>query len=225
MPSNPVRPGQYDTADDLASEALAEVEQEVGAPATSAKPAASTRPLQSDTPTPGAVKPPPGEKAPDDERTPAERWADNLRAAKLTEADANAILDAVLARGHYAREYKIFHGRLTATLRTRDGYALNRVAGAVDRLRNPVEAVVQQTVFHLNLAGSIVRFKPAGKPDVALPHPSPNEQADVIEKAFLERLAFVDGLAGPVLNQLYQCLAHFDMIVAAATSEGAAENF
>lgn len=211
MDKQPMRPGQYANMEALAASSVAEVEEKLAGP--------GEPPSESNTAPDADVKDPTASL------TPAERWANNLKAAQITEAQALAILDAMLDKGYYQREYKLFRGRLSITLRTRESSSTHRVSEAIDRLRNPLDMVVRQTAFRLNLAGSLVKYASANKQPLMLPHLPANSSYEDLEKAFGERVRFVDGLQETIQAQMFQCLAHFDTIVGAALSEGASENF
>jgi hypothetical protein len=164
-------------------------------------------------------------KKKDESLTPAERWQKNIAAAGLTEDQANAILDETLTNGYYQRAYPLFRGRLSVTLRTRDLYALQRSANAIDKLRNPLDITVSQIMYRLNLAASISKWGPPGK-EIILEQPPLNADVALVEKAFQARLDFIDKAIGaPLVPSVYDCLTHFDKITAAAFSEGASENF
>lgn len=153
-------------------------------------------------------------------KTPMERWRDALEAANLTETEADKILDSVLATGTYEKSYKIFRGRLTVTLRSRDSASLQRVSDALDAVKTNDSRVHMQTMNRYNLAASVVRYQ-----DKVFKHPMATGDSADREKAFYERLAFIDTIPAPVLVQLYAVLAKFDAIVYAALSEGAEMGF
>lgn len=187
------RPGTYSN-DALAKAALEEEEQPAAAPAT--------------TPEPTAKK------------TPMERWREAIESAEVTEEEADKILDAVLATGHYEKTFKIFRGKLAITLRSRDSASLQRVSDALDAVRTNDARVHTQTMNRFNLAASLVRYQ-----DKQFKHSGTGSEASDREKAFYERLAFVDTIPAPVLMQMYAVLAKFDNVVFAALSEGAEMGF
>ena len=155
-----------------------------------------------------------------EKKPPMERWREALAAADLTEAEADKILDSVLATGTYEKSYKIFRGRLTVTLRSRDSASLQRVSDALDAVKTNDSRVHLQTMNRYNLAASIVRYQ-----DKVFKHPPPVAESADREKAFYERLVFIDTIPAPVLVQLYAVLGKFDSIVYAALSEGAEMGF
>jgi hypothetical protein len=195
------RPGQYpapaSTADDLARAALEEKEPD---PESEEKSSSSN-----DSPA---------------KKSPMERWRDAIEAADLTEEDADKILDAVLATGHYDKSHKLFRGRMTVVLRSRDSASLQRVSDALDSIRTNDVRVHTQMMNRYNLAASLVRYQ-----DKSFKHPPANGDINEREKSFAERLSFIDTVPAPVLVQLYTLLSKFDNAVFAAMSEGAELGF
>jgi len=178
-----------------------------------------------------AVDPPAAEAAPADAKdeapaTAVERWRKNLADVRLTEAEAEAILDDVLTKGYWAKSYSLLRGRVQVTFRTRDVYHQRRVANAVDQFRLPTPDKTAAVYVSYNLAGSLAAIDARGFPAKALNHPDPyRAKPEEIETAFNERLAYVEKLPGPLLGALTQALGHFETLVNAALSEGAPEGF
>lgn len=158
--------------------------------------------------------------------TSVERWRKNLEAVKLSEAEAEAILDDVLTKGYWARSYTLLRGRVQVTFRTRDVYHQRRVANAVDQFRLPTPDKTAAVYVSYNLAGSLAAIDARGFPAKSLNHPDPyRAKPEEIEAAFTDRLAYVEKLPGPLLGALTQALGHFETLVNAALSEGAPEGF
>lgn len=156
-----------------------------------------------------------------EERDPIEKWRAGLKAAKITEEQAGRILDSMLEKGYWERDYKLFQGRVSMRLRTRDVQNINRILSTIDRMRVPAQAMIEETIILLNLAGSLVQLR-----DVTLPHPDVNKATiDEIEDAFDARKQFVQRLSGPLLPAIRTALIHFDGVVTAALANGAAEGF
>jgi hypothetical protein len=153
-------------------------------------------------------------------KSPTERWRDAISSAGITEEEADRILDAVLATGHYEKAYKIFRGKLTIVLRSRDSASLQRVSDALDAVRTNDVRVHTQTMNRYNLAASLVRYQ-----DKVFKHPAVNADPADRDRAFFERLAFLDTVPAPVLVQMYAVLSKFDNTVFAALSEGAEMGF
>lgn len=153
--------------------------------------------------------------------TPAERWEKNLADAGLNEAQAFAILDDVIAKGYWEKEYSLFRGRLNVIFRTRDGQHRRRVQRALQEQVAPVSTLTfTEIVTRYNLAASISVFK-----KTRMSFAPDNATVDQIEDAFLNRYDFVGKISGPVFDQLVEALIDFDKIVTAAFSEGAASGF
>ena len=188
------RPGEY--GDSLAQEALEGVANETPAqdPATA---------------------------APEPELEPIEKWRAALKEAGITEEQAGTILDSMLSKGYWEREYRLFYGKVVLKLRTRDAQNINRIMSAIDQMRMPTPAMVDEAIALLNLSGSIVQLR-----DVTLPHPDAlKATVDDIETAFDQRRAFVARIPGPLMPAIRKALVHFDQVVAAALANGAIEGF
>lgn len=177
------RPGDYSPADRLAVE-LANEPDTQEAP-DGAKPATPEKPVD-----------------------PIELWRQELKKVELTEAQADSILDSLLAKGYYEREYMLMRRRLRATFRTRDGSAISRVADVLDMARSNDPRVHNQLMLRQNLASSLVSFQG---------HRLPDE----IEK----RLAFIDKQPSGVIDALYGALQRFDQLMWAVTNDGAVQGF
>lgn len=153
--------------------------------------------------------------------TPAERWQKNIADAGLSEAQAFVILDEVIAKGHWEKEYNLFRGRLNVTFRTRDGQHRRRVQRALQEQVAPVSTLTfTEIVTRYNLACSLSVFKKN-----RMPFAADNATVDQVEEAFLQRYDFVGKISGPVFDQLVEALIDFDKVVTAAFSEGAASGF
>lgn len=161
----------------------------------------------------------PKEDAPD--KTPLDVWRENVRKAGMTETQADSVLEAMMSAGYWEKELALLRGRLKVTLRTRDSYNQQRIANALDGLRNPTQDVYAQTLYRFSLAASLAKYD--GR---VLRHAKKGDGADEQEKAFSERLAFVDTvIPDPVHPLLHKTLINFDDVVRAALSEGAATVF
>lgn len=152
---------------------------------------------------------------------PAERWKRNIDNAKLSVDEANEILDKVLERGYWEKEYDLYGGRLKLTLRSRDAAANQRVANALDEVRTFDQRVLDQARLRVQLASSLVKYR-----DKVLPVAAPDEAPAKHEATFAERLTFCDRfIAGPVIEAVYRALIDFDNKTYAALSEGASAGF
>jgi hypothetical protein len=155
------------------------------------------------------------------ELTPLEKWHKGLEQVKITETQAYDILDALISKGYYEREYKIWGNRVRVMFRTRDTQHLLRVQRSLEALRDPTQFSISQTVFKANVAASLVSYQSATLP---IADPAKGTPAE-IEEAYVKRSEFVAKLPGNVYEQLTIALAHFDSVVNAACAEGAAQAF
>lgn len=190
-------PGQYKTDEELARQMLDEE---------------SKRP---DEAKPETAKAEPKKEAPPKPPT----WEERLAAVELTPDQAFVILDAVLEKGFYERTFPLYGGRISVTLRTRDGSHRQRIANALDELRTNDPRVHGQVMSRMFLAGSLVRFN-KDTLDMA-------EEGDsrAKEAAFQSRLAYVDKLSDPVLDTLFELISRFDGWTFASLSNGAPTGF
>jgi hypothetical protein len=165
----------------------------------------------------------PKEKAP---LTPIEEWHNVLKAAKIDERQALEILTKILETGYYSREYTLFNGLLRVVLRTRTIASSRRIAFNLDQLARPYNAAEpdplhQNISMRLQLIDSLVSYK-----EQSLPHPGLKASPEEIQKAWEARQSFVDyDIPEPVQMAVYQALFHFNTIVNAALSNGAAHSF
>lgn len=210
--------------DDLAMSALREAEGD----APPFVPSISNNPLTPPAPVappaaPAAASPEgkPEETGPKpEELSPTERWRKALEAAKITEAQALQILKAVIHKGFYEKEYSLWNGLVKVVFRTRDAHHVIRLQRALEALEDRSQFSISQTVYRANVSGSLASYQGS-----ALPTTGASDSADAVEQAYQRRYEFVGKLPGPVFEQLTVALAHFDAIVAAAFSEGAAQGF
>ena len=147
-------------------------------------------------------------------------WEDRLQEAKLTPEQGLEILDSMIEKGYYEKSFPLYGGRRHLVLRTRDAYCRQRVALALDALRTNDARVHTQTTLRVCLAGSIAQF---GKKILAFA--PPDADLDVQEKAFNDRLRYIDSIPEPFLDILYETLSQFDIWTYAALSNGAPSGF
>lgn len=191
-------PGQYKSDEELARQMLDEESKRPDEAKPEAKPeAAKAEPKKEKPPT----------------------WEERLAAVELSPEQAFIILDAVLEKGFYERTFPLYGGRISVTLRTRDGSHRQRVANALDELRTNDPRVHGQVMSRMFLAGSLVRFN-KDTLDMA-------EDGDsrAKESAFQSRLAYVDKLSDPVLDTLFELISRFDGWTFASLANGAPTGF
>ncbi len=151
---------------------------------------------------------------------PLASYEERLKQAGIDKAKAAEIVDAVLMKGFYAEDIKIT-SRIKARLRTRNARDTRRAQEILEAQRFTIDSHYNETLTRLLLAASLERFG-----DDTFKHPNPRKSSESeIEKAFQERVAFVDGLPDPALRILFQKLFKFDQVVSTALEEGAIENF
>ena len=194
-------PGQYPTPEEIA----AQMEQDVQA---------SLKPAQ-----PAAAVPKASTKA--DAPTAPMTWEARVKAAGLTEDQAQHILTEILTKGYFERSFVVY-GRVPVVLRSRDGYVRGRLLEIYDQFRVMDPRVYSETYLRVALAGSLVKFGAE-----TFPHAAPSERdPQKLEAAFSERLAAVNGMADPVLEEtLFPLISRFDQWVYAALSNGAPAGF
>jgi hypothetical protein len=196
-----IRPAELSPADKLAAAITEEdtttTSVSASAPANAAAPASDEKPM-----------------------TPDERWRAGLKAVNMTEAEALAIIDAIITKGYYEESMTLFRGRLSVTFRSRDGASLQRIASALDQCATNDPAVHRQVAGRVMLACSLVRYG-----NKTLEPPTGTMNPVDREKAMQASLSFIDSLSGPVVVQLYNALARFDAKVYAALADGSLEGF
>lgn len=151
---------------------------------------------------------------------PMSSYEDKLKAAGLTKAEASEIVDAVLFKGFWAKDVKIT-SRVSARFRTRNARDSRRAAEMLEAQRWTLDSHYTEAMSRLILAASLEQF---GSDKLLHVDPRKAKPEDV-EKAFVERLAFVEGLADPALRLLLGKLWKFDNLVTVALEEGTVENF
>jgi hypothetical protein len=155
-------------------------------------------------------------------KSAVERWRDNIKAAKLTEAEAEAILDAMLLEGYWEKTVNLYRGKLKVVFRTRDSFSILQTALAVDRLQHKEdERAVAQVSFRIALAGSLAQYR-----DKVMAQAKQGASNQEVERAFNQRLDFIDKeIPAAVVTTLWNALVEFDNEVGAALSEGAESGF
>lgn len=147
-------------------------------------------------------------------------FEDALKEVGLTRDRAAAIVDAVLLKGTWSEEVKIT-SRIKARFRTRNARDTKRAQEILEAQRFTIDAHYSETLTRLLLAASLEQFG-----DEQLPHPPLRKTSEAeIEKAFQERIAYVDALPDPALRVLFRKLFEFDQRITVALAEGSIENF
>lgn len=147
-------------------------------------------------------------------------FEEKLKTAGLTKAKAAEIVDAVLLKGHYAETVKIT-STVNVRLRTRNARDIRRAQEILEAQRFTLDSHYSEMWGRILLAASLESF---AKDTFTHPNPRKDKYED-IEKAFQERLAYVDALPDPALRVLLAKLWKFDNQVSIALEEGTIENF
>lgn len=151
---------------------------------------------------------------------PMASFEDKLKAAGLTKAKAAEIVDAVLLKGHYAETIKVT-STVNVRLRTRNARDVRRAQELLEAQRFTLDSHYSEMWGRILLAASLEAF---GKDKFE--HPNPRKDTyEVVEKAFQDRLGYVDALPDPALRVLLAKLWKFDNQIAIALEEGTIENF
>lgn len=151
---------------------------------------------------------------------PMASYEERLKQEGLSREKAAEIIDAVLLKGFYAEDIKVT-SRIKVRLRTRNARDIKRVQEILEAQRFSIDAHYSEAWTRFLLAASLEQF---GEDKFA--HPNVRKEAyDVVEKAFQERVTYVDRLPDPAMRILFSKLFKFDRKVAAALEEGSIENF
>jgi hypothetical protein len=151
---------------------------------------------------------------------PMASFEEKLKEAGLSRDKASEIIDAVLLKGFYAEDIKVT-SKVKLRLRTRNARDTKRAQEILEAQRFTIDSHYTEMWSRLLLAASIEQFG-----DDKFVHPSPRKEAyDVIEKAYQDRIAYVESLPDPALRVLFGKLWKFDQRVSVALEEGSIENF
>ncbi len=151
---------------------------------------------------------------------PMASYEERLKEVGLTREKAAEIVDAVLLKGFWAEDVKIT-SRIKCRLRTRNARDTRRANEILEAQRYTIDAHYSEHLTRLLLGASLEQFG-----DDKFTHPNPRKSPEVeVEKAFQERMGYIDGLPDPALRILFSKLYAFDRKVAVALEEGAIENF
>jgi hypothetical protein len=151
---------------------------------------------------------------------PMASYAEKLKAAGLTRDQASEIIDAVLLKGFWAEDIKVT-SKIKVRLRTRNARDTKRAQEILEAQRFTMDAHYSESWFRLLLAASLEQFG-----DDKFVHPNYRKDTyDAIEKAYQDRITYVEGLPDPALRVLFSKLSKFDNRVAVALEEGSIENF
>lgn len=151
---------------------------------------------------------------------PMASFEERLREAKLSREKAAEIVDAVLTKGFYAETIKVT-SRVDVRLRTRNARDVRRIQEMLEAQRFTIDAHYSEAWSRFLLAASLESFAKD-----KFEHPNARTApAETVEKAFMDRVAYVDALPDPALRILITKLWKFDNRVAVSIEEGSIENF
>jgi hypothetical protein len=151
---------------------------------------------------------------------PMTSYEERLKEIGIDRAKAAEIIDAVLLKGYYAEDVKIT-SKIKARLRTRSARDTKRATELLEAQRLTIDTHYNEALTRILLAASLEQFG-----DDRLPHVQGRKASNEdIEKAFQERITYVDGMSDPAMRVMFAKLAKFDRMVATALEEGSIENF
>lgn len=153
------------------------------------------------------------------ELRPMASYEEKLKEAGITREEAARVIDDVLMRGYYAEDVKITRS-IRARFRTRNARDIRRAQDQIELARPTYEAHYQEILSRHLLAASLEQFG-----NDKLRHPDRRASQDDVEKAFADRLSYVDTLSDPALRLLMTKLVAFDRKVSVVLEEGALESF
>jgi len=142
------------------------------------------------------------------EKSPQLTFEQKLEKYGLSNDEAAAIVDSLLAGMPYKHTYKIT-SKYSVTFKTRTMDDQGKVTAAIERLAPQFPTTIGTLISKYNLAASIVSFR----------------GIDYEKKSWEEREKWVLGLPEAVMTLLTRKLARFDEMVLDLLDEGAVENF
>jgi hypothetical protein len=150
---------------------------------------------------------------------PIASYEDRLREVDVSKEKASEIIDAVLLKGYYAEDVVITK-TITARFRTRNARDTKRAQEQIEAQRLTYDIHYSEVLARLLLASSLERFAS----DAFTHHPR-GAKYDAIEKAFSDRLTYVESLSDPAMRLLITKLSKFDRMISVVLEEGSIENF
>jgi len=146
-------------------------------------------------------------------------YEERLKEIGVTKAKAAEIIDAVLLKGFYAEDVQITKS-IKARFRTRNARDTRRAQEQIEAQRLTYDVHYSEMLARLLLASSLERFG-----DDKLTHVMKGTKNDDVEKAFFNRMSYVESLSDPAMRLLITKLAKFDRMIGIVLEEGAIENF
>jgi len=144
------------------------------------------------------------------ESSPELTYEQRLAQHKVTREEALQIVDDIMTKGLYTRDYKIT-GKTDVTFRSRDLGDQERAQQALEEQVPQFSGTVSIILAKHNLAASLAKFGDKEFPDT--------------DDGFKKAYAFVGKLPHMLFNVLVSKLSQFDELVLTVMDEGAIENF
>lgn len=150
---------------------------------------------------------------------PLKSFEEKLKDAGVTKEQAADIIDAVLMKGHWTDTIKVT-SRISVKLRTRSARDIRRIQDYLEVHRPVYDTHYTEIQGRMMLAASLEQLG-----SDKLPFPGKEVKAEEYEKAFQERVNYIENLADPILRLLFLKLWTFDEKIRTVLSEGTIENF
>ncbi len=158
-------------------------------------------------------------EAAEKEVKPLQAYEEALKLAGMSRDEASNIFDQYLENGYYIEEFQL-SARIKGKFRSRAYADTLRLQDYLEITQPKFQSTQQEATFRYLLAGSLVKFH---KKDLPFPEgETPKKDRD---KAFDERLQYIDGLGDAIVRLLFEKLQVFDQRVAVALREGSVPNF
>lgn len=157
-------------------------------------------------------------KAAEKELAPLQAYEERLKDLGVTREEAANIIDSVLLKGAYAEDIKLT-ASVKMRLRTRTAKDIRRIQEYLEVAKPLYDNHYQEILNRMCLAASLERF---GADTMAFV--GKGAKAEDYEKAFQDRLAYIEALPDPTLRLLFSKLYRFDTKIRVVLEEGAIEN-
>lgn len=150
---------------------------------------------------------------------PMVSYEERLKEIGVTKHKAAEIIDAVLLKGFYAEDVQVTKS-IKARFRTRNARDTRRAQEQIEAQRLTYDVHYSEMLARLLLASSLERFA-----EDQLVHMPRGTKSEDIEKAFFNRMSYVEALSDPAMRLLITKLAKFDRMIGVVLEEGSIENF
>lgn len=150
---------------------------------------------------------------------PMQSYEDKLKEAGVTKEEAAEIVDSVLLKGHYSKEYAITK-RIKARFRTRNARDTRRAQDMLEAMRLSMASHYNEMLGRFLLAASLELFG-----NDKLEHPAKDAKSEDVEKSYSARLTYVENMSDPALRIAFDKLRVFDNMISVVLEEGTIENF